>query len=1007
VPLVLNVWEPGIWLDKTEPSLIPIWVCVYNIPIEICNGNGIGKIMSGVGKPLLMDNMTKERPAKVGVLDVKYQWKPPLCTHCRTFGHSTLTCKVRPRTEEEIAAKNLKDALKIGKAAVDGGGLQNVVDNGLLLLARKTARLLLRGIWDRLKVVVRINGVESFKKSSSFGRNKGVSWMSSGKNNSSKKAPVQEIKKKSLVEKPVLASSYNQNFRPKVLDREECVLEDMEEEYNTEIWPKLKQDVVDIMESGSYPSSSIRADWSLAQINFFYQNCSKYRLDLSLEDDDVASEDGGMAAEMRSEAFSWNVKGLNNSQNRKQVIDLLHEGPWQWVSNNASRSNGTGIIVGWDPNSIRVMVISQSAQDEPWLLMGDFNVILDPSESSTGSSCFTSGMVDFRDCLGVIGVEDLVMSGLRYTWNKSPGCTNGLLKKLDRVMCNGHFMEKIVNSNAQFLPFVASDHTPAVIEIPVIFLDMQIPGHAMFLVVSKLKLLKKPLRKLKLAQGDLAKRVSDLRHELEKVQTLMVEDSFNADLRKKEMECLIAYKDALKDVESMLKQRAKVDMLTLNFFIRLLKSVFGEVKRVDSMVDISSLFTNRLSREEADYMVRPVSKDEIKGVVFSMNDDKARGPDGFSSKFFKSAWSIIGNEVCVALKEVNATIIALVPKLISPQKVSDFRPISCCNVLYKIIMKIIANRIKVNGECHGYFKGMRGLRQGNPLSPYPFTLVMEVFSLMVKRRIDEDGAFKYHWRCKRLKLTHLSFADDLMAVNAEIEQLMRGFLWSHGELRRGHAKVKWVSMYRFIDRCCKVRNFWDVPVFNDSCWGWRKLLQCREVLRMHFVHRIGDGSQTSVWFDNWLSLGPLSLFISKRDIYEAGLSLDCKVCDIVERGDFSVSNVWADLAEVKPIVSWHKLVWFSQSISHHAFMVWLAVNHRLKTLDRIAVWQENVVTKCSLCEVGSESHNHLFFECRYSLEVWQQFNDVVKLEFAPNNLFDIISYLSGRPINRSIWSILQ
>nr|GEZ53580.1 RNA-directed DNA polymerase, eukaryota, reverse transcriptase zinc-binding domain protein [Tanacetum cinerariifolium] len=98
-------------------------------------------------------------------------------------------------------------------------------------------------------------------------------------------------------------------------------------------------------------------------------------------------------------------------------------------------------------------------------------------------------------------------------------------------------------------------------------------------------------------------------------------------------------------------------------------------------------------------------------------------------------------------------------------------------------------------------------------------------------------------------------------------------------------------------------------------------------------------------------------------LWSHGLSLDCKVCDIVERdrvlwksnngkiGDFSVSNVWADLAEEKPMVAWHK----------------------------INVWQENVVTKCSLCEVGSESHNHLFFECPYSLEVWQQFKDVVKL----------------------------
>ena len=150
VPLVLNIWEPGIWLEKAEPTTIPIWVCVHNIPMELCNGNGIGKIMSGVGRPMIMDKMTKERclkkagkldfarvlvevsaeedlpsvleisypplgnrPARVGKLEVKYQWKPPLCTHCKTFGHSTMVCKSRPRTQEEIAAKTIKDAINV------------------------------------------------------------------------------------------------------------------------------------------------------------------------------------------------------------------------------------------------------------------------------------------------------------------------------------------------------------------------------------------------------------------------------------------------------------------------------------------------------------------------------------------------------------------------------------------------------------------------------------------------------------------------------------------------------------------------------------------------------------------------------------------------------------------------------------------------------------------------------------------------------------------------------
>ncbi|GKB50778.1 putative RNA-directed DNA polymerase, eukaryota, reverse transcriptase zinc-binding domain protein [Tanacetum coccineum] len=633
-------------------------------------------------------------------------------------------------------------------------------------------------------------------------------------------------------------------------------------------------------------------------------------------------------------AFSWNVRGFNNSQNRNQVINLLQEGnfclcglletkvkkrnlvricstvlgPWQWVSNNASCSNSMGIIFVWDPNSIRVMVISQSLQlmnlfiesvdglhrfycsfvyahvrasgrkvlwkelmchslvvkDEPWLLMGDFNVILDPSKRSGGSSYFTSSMEDFRDCFGEIGVEDVGMSGLKFTWNKSLGRTDGLLKKLDRVMCNGAFVEKFVNSYALFLPFVASDHALAVIEIPVILRAKPRPFKFANFLADKGEFL--PIvKKLKFAQGDLAKKVLDYRHELERVQAMMVDGSFNPVLREKETECLRAYKDAMRDAVSMLKQRAKHvrSQFVKHFHFQ---SVLGEAKLIDPISDPCSLFVKRLSLEDVEFMVRPVSKDEIKSVFFAMNDEKAPGPDGFLSNFFKDAWSVIRDEVCTAisdffkngwlLKEVNATIIALVPKSKSPQKVSDFRPISCCNVIYKAITKVIANRIKgylgmlvdechnafipmrqisnnvllsqelvrnyhrncgpskvafkidihkaydsvewsfmkqclvyfcfhndiitwimsclsspmfsvnVNGYSHGFFKGMRGLRQGDPLSPYLFTLVMEVFLLMVKRKIEDDGNFKFHWRCDKLKITHLSFTDDLTVFSS-------------------------------------------------------------------------------------------------------------------------------------------------------------------------------------------------------------------------------------------------
>lgn len=69
--------------------------------------------------------------------------------------------------------------------------------------------------------------------------------------------------------------------------------------------------------------------------------------------------------------------------------------------------------------------------------------------------------------------------------------------------------------------------------------------------------------------------------------------------------------------------------------------------------------------------------------------------------------------------------------------------------------------IGYNGMVHGYFKGKRGLRQGNPLSPYLFIIPMNNLSLMLNKAT-EEGKFNYHHHCDVAKLTHLCFADDLL-----------------------------------------------------------------------------------------------------------------------------------------------------------------------------------------------------------------------------------------------------
>ncbi|KAL0295131.1 UNVERIFIED_CONTAM: hypothetical protein Scaly_3109300 [Sesamum calycinum] len=102
------------------------------------------------------------------------------------------------------------------------------------------------------------------------------------------------------------------------------------------------------------------------------------------------------------------------------------------------------------------------------------------------------------------------------------------------------------------------------------------------------------------------------------------------------------------------------------------------------------------------FVLLPLMK--LKTAFFDIEEDKAPGPDGFSSGFFKAAWPVVGGEVTNAiidffksgrlLKQLNATLLTLIPKVRSPNSVAEFRPISCCNVIYKVITKILVSWIR-------------------------------------------------------------------------------------------------------------------------------------------------------------------------------------------------------------------------------------------------------------------------------------------------------------------------
>ena len=289
---------------------------------------------------------------------------------------------------------------------------------------------------------------------------------------------------------------------------------------------------------------------------------------------------------------------------------------------------------------------------------------------------------------------------------------------------------------------------------------------------------------------------------------------------------------------------------------------------------LPDLNLNRIGVEEAASLEENFSEDEIWTTIRGLNNDKAPGPDGFPLAFWSFSWDFVKNEVIGFFKEfhdnarfvknLNTTFLVLIPKKQTVDDFKDLRPISLVGGLYKILSKVLANRIKrvmdkmiskaqsafvegrqildavlianelvdsslrrkkcglvckldiekaydsisweflyqvlgrmgfgsrwlswmkwcmsttsflvlINGSPAGFFPSSRGLRQGDPLSPYLFVIGMEVLSCLINRAVDGNylsGSRVANGRGEELAISHLLYADDtLIFCENDFDQL--------------------------------------------------------------------------------------------------------------------------------------------------------------------------------------------------------------------------------------------
>jgi hypothetical protein len=111
-----------------------------------------------------------------------------------------------------------------------------------------------------------------------------------------------------------------------------------------------------------------------------------------------------------------------------------------------------------------------------------------------------------------------------------------------------------------------------------------------------------------------------------------------------------------------------------------------------------------LVSEEANSLILPFGEDEVLEAVRCMSGDKAPGPDGFTMAFYQACWGVVKTDVMRVMhyfhqygtfaKSLNATFVVLIPKKAGAIQMKDFRPISLVGSMYKIISKVLANRLK-------------------------------------------------------------------------------------------------------------------------------------------------------------------------------------------------------------------------------------------------------------------------------------------------------------------------
>ncbi|GJR49518.1 RNA-directed DNA polymerase, eukaryota [Tanacetum coccineum] len=399
---------------------------------------------------------------------------------------------------------------------------------------------------------------------------------------------------------------------------------------------------------------------------------------------------------------------------------------------------------------------------------------------------------------------------------------------------------------------------------------------------------------------------------------------------------------------------------------------------------IDTPFPVSLSIDQKEDMERRISKEEVKRAVWDCGVDKSPGPDGFSFSFYRHFWPVIENDVFEAVdyffmygeipNGCNSNFIALIPKILDANMVKDFRPISLIGSLYKIIAKILTNRLV----------GVLG------------DLVNEVQSAFVADRQTLDSPFILDEECSLwTKVIKVIYEED-KNLNKDVS---------------GRVRTCWTSIVHEV-----------------------RVLQGRGINVADYIRlKLGNGENTRFWVDNWyeggfikelfprmftlklnknatvsLKLNASSLDNSFRRKARSGIEemqlnslaeisrmttlVPCEdryVWTLESDGVFSVASIRKEIdgnrfQDVSLPTRWVKSVPIKVNI-----IAWKVKSNALPTrfnISRRGMDIDSIV--CPICNAGVESTNHIFFQCVVVRQIMRKISSWWNIDYSDVNSYE-------------------